>query len=665
MTTLFKNLMAICTLGGLAIAGLLPSASAFAAVTVSCADGTDSDCTSSIMGGRWDQNFGNDEHNCLYLLPSNPTRRVETPIGGIIETDNPVSCLGGLESTNLVNMGSVQVRVFSGTSDTAYSWSWNTDDLASTDVAQFIPAGCSSIGDFDSTTPVNVRNGSFDNGDTPPDGPRPIIEPLSLEFTLDPDVDGNATVSYYFVQGKNDCRSLVWTLKVNGVEKDTGGIADFSLGKYLVFDLTGLEGSEAVLLEVADADDEACDTISPNSIIAGLFISGTSVCTPAFCGDGDVNSPGETCDPPDSSIVPDPSTGPQTCSDECTYCGDMIKNGDEECDPTDTTDPNANKCGDDCTIEPFCGDDIVDTSLGETCDPPGTSVPSTDGGVCREDCTYCGDGATNDGEVCDPTDPAWIESGGCTTKCELEIPTLGCRFTGGLNDVFITENEKKNRYSAGGQVGANTGQQPQPKGEWTHRQRRGPAGKFTFHGGTASAPLGSEIDVIRCSDPGGCKPSGDPPSPVKQLDFDGIGTFKNIGKKNGSVPDFVKAGAMVTAEGNGNKDFDGTLHWFEVNIDDLGEPGNTNPKKNPGDGTEACPVNGFGEKGDEELGDCSCSDFYRITIYDGVDATTVPRNPDGSIDKASMNTEDVIYEVWGYINGGNLQLHHPTGFDLK
>ena len=239
---------------------------------------------------------------------------------------------------------------------------------------------------------------------------------------------------------------------------------------------------------------------------------------------------------------------------------------------------------------------------------------------------------------------------------------IGCRFTGGLKDKFDTGNGK-NSYRAGGQVGANTGQQPQPKGEWTHRQRKGPAGKFTFHGGTASAPRGSEIDVIRCSDPGGCKPSGDPPSPVKQLDFDGIGNFKNIGKKGGSIPDFMST-ANVSV-GHGNKNFDGTLHWFEVNIDDLGEPGNTNPKKNPGDGTEACPANGFGEKGDDELGDCSCSDFYRITIYDGVDAATVPRNEDGSIDKADMNTSDVIYEVWGYIDGGNLQLHHPTGFDLK
>ena len=69
--------------------------------------------------------------------------------------------------------------------------------------------------------------------------------------------------------------------------------------------------------------------------------------------------------------------------------------------------------------------------------------------------------------------------------------------------------------------------------------------------------------------------------------------------------------------------------------------------------------------GSRALAECSCSDFYRITIYDGVYAANVVKNPDGSIDPSQLNRTDVIYEVWGYIDGGNLQLHHPTGFDRK
>jgi hypothetical protein len=213
------------------------------------------------------------------------------------------------------------------------------------------------------------------------------------------------------------------------------------------------------------------------------------------------------------------------------------------------------------------------------------------------------------------------------------------------------------RAQFGGQAGANTALPPQPKGEWTHHQQRGPSGRFTFHGGTASAPAGTEIDEIRCSDPGGCKPSGNPPSPAKQLDFDGIGTFKSIGSGK-NAPTF-EIPANATAEGKGNKAFNGTFHWFEVNIDDLGEPGGLN---SGAPSSDDCPDPGFGEKGAEELGNCDCPDFYRITIYDGVDAADVTI-VDGVIDPAELNTTDVIYEFYGYIDGGNLQLHHLTGYD--
>jgi hypothetical protein len=262
-------------------------------------------------------------------------------------------------------------------------------------------------------------------------------------------------------------------------------------------------------------------------------------------------------------------------------------------------------------------------------------------------------------------------------RFEFEIcdQPCGCRFTGGGVDTdgnwdHSLENgemirngagsvpEGVDRAQFGGQAGANTALPPQPAGEWTHHQQRGPSGRFTFHGGTASAPAGTEIDEIRCSDPGGCKPSGNPPSPAKQLDFDGIGTFKSIGK-GGNAPVF-EIPANATAEGKGNKTFDGTFHWFEVNIDDLGEPGGMN--SGAPDSAE-CPSIGFGEKGAEELANCDCPDFYRIVIYDGVDAADVTWIEEGVIDPASLNTSDVIYEFYGYIDGGNLQIHHLTGYD--
>jgi hypothetical protein len=373
----------------------------------------------------------------------------------------------------------------------------------------------------------------------------------------------------------------------------------------------------------------------------------------SICGDGIVDgSLGETCDPPGAV-----QNNGNLCRDDCTYCGDGVVDPGEECDPG--ADP---ECMLDCTIAPFCGDGVVDP--GEFCDPPGSIPdPSFPDNLCREDCTYCGDGVVNDGEECDFNDPAAPPF--CTTDCVIDEP-LACRFTGGgvdtdgnwdhtLEDGSMVRNgagnlpEGVDRYQFGGQAGANTALPPQPAGEWTHHQQRGPSGRFTFHGGTSSAPEGTRIVEIRCSDPDNCNPARR--APAKQLDFDGIGTFKSIGK-GGNDPIWEIPDPNVTAEGKGNQDFDGTFHWFEVNIDDLGEPGGHN---SGAPDSMTCPSDGFGEKGGVALADCDCPDFYRITIYDGVDAETLA--------SSGPNTTDVMYEVYGYIDGGNLQIHPLTGFD--
>lgn len=197
-----------------------------------------------------------------------------------------------------------------------------------------------------------------------------------------------------------------------------------------------------------------------------------------------------------------------------------------------------------------------------------------------------------------------------------------CRVTGGGGATF-----DGNRYTSGGQAGARTAMGPSPSGEWTHHQQSGPAGSFVFHAGTASAPEGTGIAWIRCSDPGYCDPAR--PAPAKQIDFAGIGSFRNL----------RSASPMLATDGDGV-----SLHWFEVNIDDLGEPG----RRGPGGDTEGCPADGFGRNGlpGDELAMCGCPDFYRIRIHSGPDAM-----------------DPVIYEVAKYIEGGNFQIHPPTGYD--
>jgi hypothetical protein len=287
-----------------------------------------------------------------------------------------------------------------------------------------------------------------------------------------------------------------------------------------------------------------------------------------------------------------------------------------------------------------------------------------------------------------------VQSFGAHSTVGIPVAPIGCRFTGGGVDTSLNWNHVLeegemarngandipagiDRYQFGGQVGARTASQPQPSGEWQHHQQTGPTGSFSFHGGTRSAAPGTRIVDVRCSDPGFCEQAR--PAPAKQLDFSGIGTFSNVGKGT-KAPVFHSPGANVIPEpqGKGVKPF--TFHWFEVNIDDLGEPGGFN---GGAPDPVACPGRGFGEKSGgpfpdpdagagaivilppTELGNCDCPDFYRITIYQGVSSTNVTYLPDGKIDPTSLDRTKVIYEVYGYIDGGNLQIHPPTGFDQK
>ncbi len=224
------------------------------------------------------------------------------------------------------------------------------------------------------------------------------------------------------------------------------------------------------------------------------------------------------------------------------------------------------------------------------------------------------------------TDPlgaslGWLASGLAVPVTPV-IPAEDCRVTGGGNSTFEGDGGM-NDYTFGGQAGAPLASQPQPWGNWTHHQKSGVSGSFVFHAGTPSAPEGTEIDWISCSDPGWCRQAR--PAPAKQIDFGGVGTFKNMKDVPAEIADHIVVGE--------------SLHWFEVNIDDLGEPGGHD---DPG----FCDPLGYGRNGGAELADCDCPDFYRIRIYSG-----------------STDATDVMYEVYGYIDNGNLQIHPPTGRD--
>lgn len=253
-----------------------------------------------------------------------------------------------------------------------------------------------------------------------------------------------------------------------------------------------------------------------------------------------------------------------------------------------------------------------------------------DGGCCLPDGTCIDTGQA----ACSDLGGDWYPDGCADIVCGEE-PPIECRVTGGGVDTTNTWDGSNadgkhwkvsglDRYTFGGQAGAPTAAQPQPYGEWTHHQQNGPSGNFVFHAGTASAPPGTEIDWIGCSDPGWCVQAR--PAPAKQIDFEGVGTFKTIRKAPASL-----AGAVAGE----------TFHWFSVHIEDLGEPGKGGKVEPPAD---ICPPGGS----HGELADCECPDFYHIRIHENSD----PGSP-------------VIYEVFGYITGGNLQIHPPVGESMS
>lgn len=430
---------------------------------------------------------------------------------------------------------------------------------------------------------------------------------------------------------------------------------------------------------------EQCDFNDPN---APANCNTDCTLTPPQCGDGIVgNTAGETCDPPGS--VPNPSLPNNTCRGNCTYCGDGIKDGGEDCDFNDQTDPNvqAGHCSTSCTILPFCGDGIVGNTAGETCDPPGSNAGQPN--ECRANCTFCGDGILDAGEQCD--DHNNTNGDGCSSTCTIEL-FGGCRMTGGHNtvapdgSVYVVPgdseiiasvvsygNGKKNnatttqfKYTVGGQIGApqagccTPGVDCAPGnggyGEWEHSHHENGTLKFSFHAGTHSAPPDSYIQCITCSDPFWCVQARC--APFKQIFWEGTGVFQNPNPNSNSP--FTLSGCTIDPVAGQTH----SLHYYQAHVGDFGEPGNTGNQKSydaavcswhsggveventvlmqpqPPQADPKFPQ--FFDKGGVLCEDCP--DWYEIEIH----CTDSPSSP-------------IIYKAAGYLTGGNHQIHPAVG----
>jgi len=209
---------------------------------------------------------------------------------------------------------------------------------------------------------------------------------------------------------------------------------------------------------------------------------------------------------------------------------------------------------------------------------------------------------------------------------EILLPELtkqGIPIEGTVAEAADAENPDLDRYQFGGQIGAPTVSQPQPYGEWTHHQQKGPMGMFTFHAGTASAPEGTEIDIVTCSDPGYCDPAR--PAPAKQIDLEGVGTFKN-----------VRSGPLKGLVVPDNNKIQRTLHYFRVHVEDIGEPGS----------------------GSQQIKDDNCEHVIGTLIEEG-DCAICPDVYQIEIHETELQSSPVLYSVGGFIDNGNLQIHPP------
>lgn len=163
------------------------------------------------------------------------------------------------------------------------------------------------------------------------------------------------------------------------------------------------------------------------------------------CSDSTECAIDEACDP--MTWTCEPTTSPT--------CGDDAITGTEECDDGNTFtesctygETSCTVCNAACAFEDgatsYCGDDVVDETHGEDCEPPGTRV-------CDASCafiavpTHCSDGGQTGDETdvdCGGSCPGCLSGFGCNTvaDCRVEAPecssTLVCDAAKGLCGEF-------------------------------------------------------------------------------------------------------------------------------------------------------------------------------------------------------------------------------------
>lgn len=163
-------------------------------------------------------------------------------------------------------------------------------------------------------------------------------------------------------------------------------------------------------LTMTFANVEAC---IPFLTVQSPKTDSNAVLCNAVCGNGTLDL-GESCEPPGAPQPPNQNG----CRGDCTYCGDGIVDIVwEDCDDGNAIDDDA--CTNDCRIPNTCGDGVLETAEGESCEPPGDAQAPFDN-LCRGDCTFCGDGIQDAGEQCEPAGTTFADGTICREDCTIQ-----------------------------------------------------------------------------------------------------------------------------------------------------------------------------------------------------------------------------------------------------
>ncbi len=254
--------------------GLTLAGGSWAVVTVS--NPQILDATDFTTPGAWQNNgFG----ECFYLLPGPVVPGDEEPVGPDFFSVSPGqytpnTCFGA--GIDVLFPENIDWRIFRGDPDSA-AFAFTAAPTPADDIQEKAKQnpGCLAGGVLN-----GPRGTTWDDGDLFTGVG--VVPPMASELKLD--FNGRLTLAYYFVNGEapvlggtkfEECRTQEFILtvfpSVGGPVTRTGTVGEFSMGKYVVFELDGLEGETLLRFQTTPSNLDLCSPVLGTKCTTGNF----------------------------------------------------------------------------------------------------------------------------------------------------------------------------------------------------------------------------------------------------------------------------------------------------------------------------------------------------------------------------------------------------------